>query len=365
MTLDRLFQWVTDRSLPTWIPEWSLGFAVPVAALLVYAVVSRVVPYLFPVSRRNGARVVFRRTRLPMQALLFTLLTQRTLQETAVSEAVSSTLNSVIPFVLVIAGALLASRFSGSLFVFLRSRFETTTDDLKARRATTQIVILERVVEFTIAVIAISIGLIVIPGVRAWGTSILASAGVLGLIFGFAAQQTIANVLGGIQIAISQPLRIDDTVVIDGEWGTIEEITLTYVVVRIWDKRRLVVPISHLLQRPFQNWSRNSTSIIGTVFLYADYTVDVDALRVEQTRTLAASELWDGEVDVIQVTNTSDRTVELRSLVSAANAGDAWTLRCELRERLVTFLSETQPNALPRERMRIHGTVTANAKENE
>lgn len=359
MIVERWLDLVKSVPLPSWVPTWSPGLAVPLIALILYGVVSRIVPYLVGATRREAFALALKQTRIPIQIIILTALTQSVVYATRPTDAVLTVLDQVVPLVFVLAVAILAYRVTGIFFIVLRRRFDTSgADNLSARRVTTQIIVLERVVGFVIVILAIAIGLITIPGVRQWGTSILASAGVLGLLVGFAAQQTIANVLAGIQIAITQPLRIDDSVVIDGEWGSVEEITLTYIVVRVWDKRRLVVPISYLLERPFQNWTRNSASIIGTVFLYADYTVDIDALRVEQSRTLAASELWDGEVDTIQVTNTTDRTIELRSLVSAKNAPAAWELRCILRERLVRFLATEQPNALPRERMRLQGTIS-------
>ncbi|WP_157703171.1 mechanosensitive ion channel domain-containing protein [Alkalispirochaeta alkalica] len=254
---------------------------------------------------------------------------------------------------------MLLHRATGTLFIFLRRQFDLSTpDNLRARRATTQIIVLERIALISVVVLTIAALLMTIPGIQRFGASLLASAGVAGLVIGLAAQQSIANVLAGIQIAITQPLRIDDAVVIDGEWGWVEEITLTYVVVRIWDRRRLVVPISYLLQKPFQNWTRTTSSVIGAVTIHADYSVDVEALRKEQSTILAQHPLWDGEVDVVQVTDTTDRTVLIRSLMSASSSPKAWDLRCDLRERLIRWLGETQPGALPRQRMRIQGEIT-------
>ncbi|MFP4152162.1 MAG: mechanosensitive ion channel family protein [Alkalispirochaeta sp.] len=358
MLLDHWYRLIETVAIPAWLPRWSLVLALPVAVLVAYAIVSRLVPLLVPRSRREPVSVVLQHTRLPVQLILLTTLLGGIVEYFVTDPGTIALVAHGIPVTMVVLVSILAYRINGTVFIALRNRFDISgTDNLKARRVTTQIVVLERVVGFLIVVIALSVGLMTIPEVQRWGTSILASAGVVGLLVGFAAQQTIANVLAGIQIAITQPLRIEDAVVIDGEWGWVEEITLTYVVVRIWDKRRLVVPISHLLRTPFQNWTRNNSSIIGSVQIYADYTVDVDALRIEQSRFLAARDLWDGEVDVIQVTDTTERTVLLRSLVSARNAPDAWDLRCLLREHLVATLREKQPQALPRERMRIHGIV--------
>ncbi len=345
---------------PAWIPDWAVALVLPAALVVGYAVLSRLAPVLTPTRRRAGVRLVLRRTRPAVQLILVTVALRQTVRGVVETDQVLSVVDRAAPILVTFGVAVLAYRLVGTFFVELRKRFDTTAEDnLRARRATTQIIVLERVVGFVVVVIGIAAGLMTIPGVRQYGASLLASAGVAGLVVGFAAQQTIANVLAGIQIAITQPLRIEDAVVIDGEWGWIEEITLTYVVVRVWDRRRLVVPISYLLQKPFQNWTRSSSSIIGTVYLNVDYTLDVAALRREQTRLLAASEYWDGDVDVVQVVDTTERTMVVRSLVSASNSPRAWDLRCEIREGLITWVRQHYPDALPRERLRVKGTIQA------
>ncbi len=364
MLFERWYRFTENLLVPAWIPDWSVPFALPLLVLLAYTLISRIAPYLVPDRRREPIRLLFNNTFVPVQIILLTLVAGGVIRTMAAGEQLTEVVDVAIPIVIVAATAMLVYRLIDILFIILRNRFDIKgTDNLKARQITTQIVVLERVTGVIIFIIAVAAGLMTIPGFQQWGTSILASAGVIGLLAGFAAQQTIANVFAGIQIAITQPLRIDDAVVVENEWGWVEEITLTYIVVRLWDKRRLVVPISYLLQKPFQNWTRSSSSIIGSVFLYADYTVDIQALRVEQTRFLAASELWDGQVDVIQMTNTTERTVELRSLVSARSSPEAWDLRCLLREHLIDTLRTTQPNALPRERMRLQGTISSRDRE--
>ena len=234
------------------------------------------------------------------------------------------------------------------------SRFKTdVADNLRARRIHTQIQILKKVVIVVVGLLALAAILMTFEKVRYLGTSILASAGIAGIIVGFAAQRSIATLLAGIQIAITQPIRIDDVVIVENEWGRIEAITLTYVVVRIWDLRRLVVPITYFLEKPFQNWTRTSADILGTVFLYVDYTVPVEAVREAFQRILEKSEKWDGRVSVLQVTNTTERTVELRALMSARDASTAWELRCHVREKLIEFLQKNYPHALPRLRAEI------------
>jgi small-conductance mechanosensitive channel len=204
-----------------------------------------------------------------------------------------------------------------------------------------------------IGVFALASMLMVFESARQFGASILASAGIAGIIVGFAAQQSIATLLAGFQIAMTQPIRVDDVVIVENEWGRIEEITLTYVVVRIWDLRRLVLPITYFIERPFQNWTRSSADILGTVFLHADYSVPLDALRAELTRILAASPYWDGKVNVLQVTDAKEHTLEIRALASAADASLAWDLRCEVREKLIEFLQRHHPESLPQLRASI------------
>ena len=190
--------------------------------------------------------------------------------------------------------------------------------------------------------------------VRQIGVSLLASAGVLGIVIGFAAQKTLGNLIAGIQIAIAQPIRLDDVVIVEDEWGWIEEITLTFVVIRIWDLRRLVVPIAYFLEKPFQSWTRTSADLLGTVFIYTDYTVPVKEVRSELTRILENSPKWDKKVNGLQVTNVTEKTVELRALMSAADSLTAWDLRCEVREKLLEFLQQRFPECLPRMRIEMN-----------
>jgi small-conductance mechanosensitive channel len=226
-------------------------------------------------------------------------------------------------------------------------------DNRRARGVYTQVTVLKKVAIAVISVFAVASMLMVFQPVRQLGTAMLASAGVAGIIVGFAAQKSLATLLAGFQIAMTQPIRIDDVVIVEGEWGRIEEITLTYVVVNIWDLRRLVVPITYFIEKPFQNWTRTTSDIIGSVFLYVDYDVPVEALRAELTRILAASPLWDRKVNVLQVTDTTESSVQLRALASSSDAAKSWDLRCEVREKLVQFVQQHYPGSLPRLRATI------------
>jgi small-conductance mechanosensitive channel len=226
-------------------------------------------------------------------------------------------------------------------------------DSIQARKVFTQVRMLGRVGKAIIAVFAVASMLMVFDAVRQLGTNILASAGIVSIIVGIAAQRSIGTFFAGFQIALTQPIRLDDVVIVENEWGRIEDITLTYVVVRLWDQRRLVVPITYFIERPFQNWTRNSADLLGSVFLHVDYTAPLGALREELDRILAASSCWDGKVKVLQVTDARERTLELRVLASAPDAPSAWELRCEIREKLVAFLQSHHPECLPRLRAEV------------
>jgi small-conductance mechanosensitive channel len=226
-------------------------------------------------------------------------------------------------------------------------------DNLEARRVYTQIRVIQRILVVIILFVTLASMLLTFEKVRQIGVSLLASAGIIGIILGFAAQKTLGNLLAGIQIAFAQPIRLDDVVIVENEWGWVEEITLTYVVIRIWDLRRLIIPISYFIEKPFQNWTRISADLLGTVYLYADYTVPVEEIRRELFRILEKSEYWDGKVKGLQVTDATDRTVELRALMSAADSPTAWNLRCEVREELLAFIQEKYPEGLPQTRVRM------------
>jgi small-conductance mechanosensitive channel len=236
-------------------------------------------------------------------------------------------------------------------------------DNLKARKIQTQFRVLKRIVVVVVCMVALATMLMTFPKIHQLGTTILASAGIIGIVVGMAAQRTIGTFIAGLQIAFTQPIRVDDVVIVENEWGRIEEITLTYVVVRIWDLRRLIVPITYFIEKPFQNWTRVTADILGSVFIYVDHTVPIDALRQELQNILNQSELWDKKVCVLQVTNTSERTIELRALVSAADASTAWSLRCEVREKLVNFIRENFPQALPKLRTELEAKTTMYPEE--
>ena len=224
-------------------------------------------------------------------------------------------------------------------------------DNRRARRVRTQVTVVRRVAVSMLAAVAVGAALMTFPEARAVGASVLASAGILGVVAGLAAQSTLSNLFAGLQLAFSDWLRLDDVVVVDGEWGRVEDITLSYVVVHVWDDRRLVLPTSYFTGKPFQNWTRHEAPLLGTVELDVDWSVPVEAMREELHRILESTDLWDGRVSVLQVTDAVGGFVRLRALVSAADAPTDWDLRCLVRERLVAWLQESEPQALPRRRV--------------
>ncbi|GAA5234961.1 mechanosensitive ion channel [Verticiella sediminum] len=231
--------------------------------------------------------------------------------------------------------------------VAARNPYEVA-DNLKARRILTQTRVLVRSATFVLSLIGLSFMLLTLPGARQIGASLLASAGIVGLVAGIAAQPVLGNFIAGLQIAFSQPIRIDDVLIVEGEWGRVEEITGTFVVVRVWDERRLIVPLRWFIENPFQNWTHRSASILGTVFLWLDFSVPTEAVRAEFERVCKGSQLWDGRVCVMHITDASERAMQVRLLMSARDSGTAFELRCAIREAMIGFCAQRYPDSLPR-----------------
>ena len=233
--------------------------------------------------------------------------------------------------------------------LYLR-RFRLDEDNLLARKHLTQVRVLVHVLDAVIALVTVGFALMTFEAVRQYGVTLFASAGVAGIVAGLAARPLLTNFLAGVQIAVAQPIRIDDAVIVENESGRIEEITLNYVVVRLWDWRRMIVPLSYFIEKPFQNWTRTGNELIGSVFLYVDHTAPVEAIREKLAEIASQSKLWNGKVVSLQVSDCRETTIELRALVSANNASAVWDLRCEVREKLIDFLRREHPEALPRRR---------------
>jgi small-conductance mechanosensitive channel len=228
-------------------------------------------------------------------------------------------------------------------------------DNLNARRIHTQARLLARTVSFVVLVTGLSLMLMTFPGARQFGTSLLASAGVIGIVAGIAARPVFSNLIAGLQLALAQPIRIDDVLVIQGEWGRVEEITGTYVVLKIWDERRLIIPLQWFIENPFQNWTRSSAQIIGTVLLWADYRMPLEPLREAARRACEAAPEWDKRLCLLQVVEAGERSMQLRVLVTSASSGLNWDLRCKVREALVDFMQREYPQFLPTLRAELSG----------
>ncbi|WP_410814119.1 mechanosensitive ion channel family protein [Micromonospora sp. 067-2] len=232
-------------------------------------------------------------------------------------------------------------------------------DNRHARRVRTQVVMLRRLTIAVIVILSIGVMLMTFPSVRGIGAGVLTSAGVVGVVAALAAQSLLGNVFAGLQLAFSDAVRLDDVVVVEGEWGRIEELTLSYVVVQIWDDRRLILPTSYFTSKPFQNWTRTEAAVLGTAEFDVDWAVPVQAMREELRRLVEGTELWDGRVCVLQLTDATGGTVRVRALVSAADAGSLWDLRCLVREHLVAWIRDNRPTAMPRVRTEL-GDASSN-----
>ena len=248
--------------------------------------------------------------------------------------------------------------------LYLRRFRIDTEDNLLARKHFTQIRVLLRTAEVLVAIITVGAALMTFEPVRQYGYSLFASAGVAGIVAGLAARPVLSNLFAGVQLAMTQPIRIEDAVIVENEFGTIEEITSTYVVVRLWDLRRMIVPLTYFIEKPFQNWTRETSSLVGSAMIYVDYRAPVETIRQKLTEIVKQSPHWDGNVINLQVTDAKERTVELRCVMSAASAGRAFNLRCEVREKLIDFLQKEHPQALPTQRTEVvmAGDAAAEAK---
>jgi small-conductance mechanosensitive channel len=230
-------------------------------------------------------------------------------------------------------------------------------DNLDARKAATQLRVLKTAADTMIVLVTLGLALMSFPSIEQFGLSLFASAGVAGLVLGLAARPLLENLLAGVQLALTQPIRIDDVLVIQGQWGWVEEINATYVVMRLWDRRRFVLPLSYFLQNPFENWTRTSSEIIGSVFIHLDYTAPVAAIRAKAEEIVRASRLWNGNVVNLQVTDATADAIVLRVLVTAADSPSVWDLRCEVREKLLAYVQAEHPGALPRRRLEWDGAA--------
>lgn len=335
-----------------YIPDWLIGivllFATAALAMaafqLMRAVLHRFLEARHPVlhalmnraeSLLRFAVVLFSVT-LVVPALPFGTNTSETLHRVLIASFVI-----LLGWIAIVTSNLVADRY------MRRFRIDTE-DNLLARKAVTQMRVLKRTASVVIGFLTLGFALMTFDAVREYGVSIFASAGVAGIALGLAAKPLLGNLIAGVQIAITQPIRIDDVVIINGEFGRIEEFTATYVVVKLWDWRRMIVPLGYFLENPFQNWTRTSSSILGSVFFHLDYSAPVALLRTKLEEFARESANWNGDVVNLQVTDTTDRTIQLRALLSARNSSQSSNLQSEIREKMLAFLQEEHPYALPR-----------------
>ena len=325
-----------------------------VAGLILHYILFKIFEKIARHSKRTFDDSLLKHTRKPTRIFFLLVVVRFLLPLLNLGSGELDFINHFMGLCLITITAWLLINMTAVVEDFILTQYKVdVADNLQARKIQTQLQVFKRIVIVIIGILTLAAVLMTFEKVRQLGTSILASAGVIGIIVGVAAQRTLATFIAGMQIAVTQPIRIDDVVIVENEWGKIEEITLTYVVVRIWDLRRLIVPITYFIEKPFQNWTRVTSDILGTVFLYVDYSVPIQAVREELHRILQGSELWDGKVWGLVPTNLTERTVELRALMSAQDASSAWNLRCTVRERLIAYVRNNYPEGLPKVRAEI------------
>jgi small-conductance mechanosensitive channel len=345
--------------------DWAVSAAILVGAAIVALLLHGVLLFLgrrVVGERLSYLRTVLAGTKAPARLALLLIALAVALPTTPLSGATAGVLARILGLATIcLMGwiAVTALHIAADLYL-LRFRIDVE-DNLLARKHMTQVRVLERVIDVVIVLITIGFALMTFEAVRQFGVTLFASAGVAGIVAGLAARPVLTNFLAGVQLAVAQPIRIDDAVIVENESGQVEEITFSYVVVRLWDLRRMIVPLSYFIEKPFQNWTRTGGELIGTVFLYVDHTAPVEAIRKKLTEIASQSKLWNGKVLSLQVSDCKETTIELRALVSANNAAATWDLRCEVREKLVDFLQREHPSALPRRRYQTVEDATSKA----
>lgn len=366
----------SDPSLP-WdqrvleaLQIWTAWFIAVAAALVVGWIIHRVA-WAVVLRATRGARVrdaadspslaevAARSMRRPSCAAIV-LLAVRTVMPMAPASGASELIAHLLSIGLLAALTWLVIGLVEAFESVVTMRYSIdVSDNLTQRKIQTQTRVLVRALQILIAILGAAAILMTFPAIRQFGTSLLASAGLAGLVVGLAARPVVANLIAGVQIALTQPLRLDDVVVIGGEWGRVEEITSTYVVVKIWDERRLIVPLAKIIEEPFENWTRTSSSVLGTVTMHTDIGTSLDGLRAELKRLCEATDQWDKRVCILQVTEAQERTMVVRALMSATDSGRLWNLRCAVREGLLRYIQDRDATALPRIRTIMHRAPAA------
>lgn len=344
-----------DERLLAWLPDWAVALVLVsiaiVAALAAHALFARLTVAIWA-SRHPVLESLARRTRGVTRYAAILLALSLVMPLLPLDPIATATANRVFiaAVVLLIGWIVLVAANAGADYYV--GQFQIgAPDDLMARKAVTQIGVLKRIMDGLVIVIAVGFALMSFDSVRQLGVSLFASAGVIGIIAGVALRSVLANFFAGLQIALTQPIRLNDVVIVEGEYGVVEDLSSAFVVVRIWDQRRLIVPLSYFIERPFQNWTRISAELLGTVFIHADYTVDVERIRQRGQQIVESSQFWDRRLFNVQVTDAKENTLELRLLMSAMDSGKLWNLRCEVREKMIAYIESEFPGSLPRRRM--------------
>ncbi|PSO15180.1 mechanosensitive ion channel family protein [Bradyrhizobium sp. MOS003] len=336
-----------------WIPTWFIGLSLIAGAILLALFFYRIATWLL--NRAFETRipllsVFIERTAGPAQLALCLAAVALVLPLAPLGDTIRTPMMRLFVVAFIALIGWISIRIVDMSAARYLQNFRDVTENFVARKHVTQVRVFKRVTDTIIVVITVSAALMTFDSVRQYGVSLFASAGAAGIIVGLAARPLLSNLIAGLQIAITQPIRIEDAVIIENEWGWVEDIASTYVVIRLWDWRRMVVPLSYFIEKPFQNWTRDTASLIGVIALHVDYRADVPRIRRWLEEAVKQSKLWDGAVVNLQVIDADSRTIELRALVSARNAPQSWDLRCEMREKLIAFIRDEMPEALPRER---------------
>jgi small-conductance mechanosensitive channel len=331
-----------------WINSGSVLAGTVILALLIHRLIFSLAARISRRKGKSGQHLFMEHTRKPARFIFPLLALVAVLPAVPLPPTVRAGLEHVLGLgvIAAVGWALIALVELVSDIIYSRYAIDAP-DNLTARRIRTQTEVMRRIVAVVVVVLTVASMLMTFPAVRHIGLSLLASAGVAGLVVGMAARSTLASLIAGVQVALTQPIRIEDAVVVEGEWGWIEEIETTYVVVRLWDLRRLILPLTYFIEKPFQNWTRTTAEILGVVMIYADYRLPVEPVRQELRRILEASSEWNKRVWALQVTDLTERTIQLRALMSASNSSAAFDLRCIVREKLIQFLQEQYPQCLP------------------
>jgi small-conductance mechanosensitive channel len=345
------------QNLFAWAPPWVFGLLLVAAALAAALAVHEALVRLVRRGLANQDefwRALVVRTRGPGRLALMVAAVAGALAVAPVLEGQDELIrHGLLVAIIVLFGWMVLTAVDIGSALYMRRYRTDVADNLLARKHLTQVRVLKRAAATLVILVTTGLALMTIPEVRQWGVSLLAAGGAAGIIVGLSMQPLISNLIAGIQIATTQPIRLDDAVIVEGEFGRIEEIKATYVVVRLWDERRMVLPLTYFLQTPFQNWTRETSQLLGTVMLYLDYATPVEALRPKLAEILEASSYWDRRVGVVHVTDAREGTMEVRLLVSAGDSGALSDLRNEVREKMISWLQADLPDALPRQRMEL------------